>query len=89
LFCYDEKSSLFILKPGDFSFIPNVISLVVNEKIRITLENSGRGEHDFEILGIGVHIHAQPGKNSSSIVKFEKAGTYKAICTLPVIRRLG
>lgn len=72
-----------LVKATEFSFTPTAIRVVVGQKIRITLDNTGQEEHDFEIVGTNVHIHAAPGQKSSMVVSLDKAGYYQVICTLP------
>lgn len=45
--------------------------------------NAGNVEHDFEIVGTDIHVHAKPGQRSSVIATLEKTGEYRAVCTLP------
>jgi plastocyanin len=85
----EEADKELVVKAEEFSFSPNKIQIAVNEKVKVTLVNSGRIEHDFEVVGTGIHIHAQPGKKSTAIVQFKKSGTYKVICTLPGHKEAG
>ncbi|MCR8644340.1 cupredoxin domain-containing protein [Paenibacillus sp. N1-5-1-14] len=72
-----------IVKAQEFSFTPSTINMKKNEKIKITLDNTGAVEHDFEIIGTNIHIHAAPGKKNSLIVSFDQTGYYQVVCTLP------
>lgn len=69
----------------DFSFNPSVLEIKANEKIKLTLINKGKSEHDFEITGGDerIHIHAKTGESSSDIISLTTPGNYKVICTLP------
>lgn len=71
-----------LVKATEYSFFPASTRVVVGQKIKITLDNSGTMEHDFEIVGTNIHIHAAPGKKNSMIVSLDKAGYYQVICTL-------
>ncbi|HEY0828987.1 MAG TPA: cupredoxin domain-containing protein, partial [Bacilli bacterium] len=78
-----------LIRAADFSFNPSSLRIKANEKIRITLDNAGDVEHDFEIVGTDIHVHAGPGLKSVTTATIEKAGTYKAICTLPGHKEAG
>lgn len=78
-----------VVKATEFSFSPTSIRATVGQKIKITLENTGQAEHDFEIVGTNVHIHAAPGEKNSMAVSFDKAGYYQVICTLPGHKEAG
>ncbi|HUC91792.1 MAG TPA: cupredoxin domain-containing protein [Paenibacillus sp.] len=71
------------IEAADFSFSPAAIDLVSNEKLAITLVNTGTVEHDFEIEGTGIHIHAKPGETVRQVVELSNTGTYRSVCTLP------
>ncbi|NHN33286.1 cupredoxin domain-containing protein [Paenibacillus agricola] len=73
----------------DYSFSVQTINLNSKQTVKITLENKGKVEHDFEISGTAVHVHAGPGKSSSKLATFKKPGQYKAVCTLPGHKEAG
>ncbi|MGG2196850.1 cupredoxin domain-containing protein [Paenibacillus validus] len=77
-----SKNELAIIA-NEFSFSPSTIHMNANEKIKIILYNAGNVEHDFEIVGTDIHVHAKPGQRSSVIATLEKTGEYRAVCTLP------
>lgn len=84
------KTNLELLvKASEFSFSPVDIQLAVNEPFIITLENAGEVEHDFEIIGTDIHVHAIPGKSAKVTGNIAKAGTYEAVCTLPGHKEAG
>jgi uncharacterized cupredoxin-like copper-binding protein len=85
----DTVDNELVIKAMEFSFTPSSIRVIVGQKIRITLDNTGQVEHDFEIAGTNIHIHAAPGKKSSMIVSLDKAGYYQVICTLPGHKEVG
>ncbi|CAG7651934.1 cupredoxin domain-containing protein [Paenibacillus allorhizosphaerae] len=78
-----------LVRAMEYSFHPGSIHIVLNQKIKITLDNAGQVEHDFEIVGTNIHIHAAPGKKSSLVVSFDKPGYYQVICTLPGHKHAG
>lgn len=78
-----------IIQASEFAFTPSAISLEAGKNTRITLKNSGSVEHDFEIIGTDIHIHAASKKSISSIVNLSKAGTYQVVCTLPGHKEAG
>jgi heme/copper-type cytochrome/quinol oxidase subunit 2 len=73
----------------DYSFSLQTINLNSKQTVRITLENKGKVEHDFEIPGTAIHVHAGPGKSSSTLATFKNPGQYKAVCTLPGHKEAG
>ncbi|MFX3637320.1 MAG: cupredoxin domain-containing protein [Candidatus Pristimantibacillus sp.] len=79
----EEVDNELFVKATEFSFSPTSIRVVVGQKIRITLDNLGQEEHDFEIVGTNIHIHAASGQKNSMVVSINKAGYYQIICTLP------
>ncbi|MFE5318205.1 cupredoxin domain-containing protein [Paenibacillus sp. NPDC056579] len=65
------------------------IRVIAGQKFRITLDNTGQVEHDFEIVGTNIHIHAAPSNKSTMIISLDKAGYYQVICTLPGHKEAG
>lgn len=86
---YVPRKNELLIKAEEFSFNPSSLRIAANEKIRITLDNTGDVEHDFEIIGTNIHVHAGPGKKSVTMATIEKSGTYKAVCTLPGHKEAG
>ncbi|WP_152393517.1 cupredoxin domain-containing protein [Paenibacillus guangzhouensis] len=80
---YDNADQELRVTASEFTFVPNNIQVRANQPIRLTLHNSGQMEHDFEVVGTDIHIHAAAGKQISNIVQFTEPGTYEVICTLP------
>lgn len=78
-----------VVRATEFTFTPTSTRVVVGQKIKITLNNTGQEEHDFQIVGTNIHLHATPGKESSMIVSLDKAGYYQVICTLPGHKEAG
>lgn len=56
----------------EYSFTPGSIHIGLGKKVKITLDNKGQVEHDFEIIGTSIHINAAAGKKSSMILCFNK-----------------
>lgn len=82
-------SRQIVVRAEDFSFSPNLFTLSTEESVRLILENEGKIEHDFEIVGTDVHVHAQPGSTESITFSLKKPGQYTAVCTLPGHREAG
>ncbi|MBN2981770.1 cupredoxin domain-containing protein [Cohnella algarum] len=78
-----------LVKAKEYSFSPSSMQVSVGEKIKITLDNDGQMEHDLEIVGTNVHIHAGTGERNSMVVSFDKAGYFQVICTLPGHKEAG
>ncbi|MDQ0876558.1 plastocyanin [Paenibacillus sp. V4I3] len=85
---YHEKSNSsytneLVITATDFAFSPQNITISAHEYVKVTLVNSGKAEHDFEIESANIHIHAMPGSEDSDVIRIDKPGIYKAVCTLP------
>lgn len=78
-----------LVRAMEYSFSPASNHIRLAQKVKITLDNTGQVEHDFEIVGTNNHIHAAPGRKSSLVVSFDKAGYYQVICTLPGHKEAG
>ncbi|MBD0383153.1 cupredoxin domain-containing protein [Paenibacillus sedimenti] len=72
-----------VITATDFAFTPQNLTIRAHENVKVTLANTGKAEHDFEIEGANVHIHAMPGSKDSDVIRIDKPGIYKAVCTLP------
>jgi heme/copper-type cytochrome/quinol oxidase subunit 2 len=68
---------------NEFLFGPDQIHLPANQEVTLTLVNDGMVEHDFEIRGLGHHLHAMPGASDSMSVTISEPGSYEVYCTLP------
>ncbi|MFC5988598.1 cupredoxin domain-containing protein [Marinicrinis lubricantis] len=82
-----SKNELAIIA-NEFSFSPSTIHMNANEKIKIILYNAGNVEHDFEIVGTDIHVHAKPGQRSSVISTLEKQVNTEQCVHCLAIRRL-
>ena len=54
----------------EYAFLPNVVEVQPGERVRITLRNVGRLEHDFapdqKATAFGLpHVHLAPGQSAS------------------------
>ncbi|XID93791.1 cupredoxin domain-containing protein [Paenibacillaceae bacterium WGS1546] len=84
-----SEDTELLVQAKEYSFNPGSIHIRLGQKVKITLDNTGQIEHDFEIVGTNIHIHAAPGKKSSLVVSFDRAGYYQVICTLPGHKEAG
>ena len=73
----------------DYEFSKEMITIKPGELIDLTLKNTGVVEHDFEIIGTHIHVHAQPGEEKTISFSIDAPGLYKAICTIPGHKELG
>jgi len=78
-----------VVKAEEFSFFPNLLTVNTGENVQMTFVNDGKVEHDFEIVGTDVHVHAGPGSKKSITFSLKQPGEYKAICTIPGHREAG
>jgi heme/copper-type cytochrome/quinol oxidase subunit 2 len=79
----DKPVGTVTIEADEFVFTPNNITFKKGESINIVFKNSGKVEHDFEVVGTDIHIHAQPGTIEKASFSIDKPGKYEAICTLP------
>jgi plastocyanin len=79
----ETKSLQLVIEASEFKFSPGTLKVRPGETVTLVLKNNGKIEHDFEIQGTNIHVHAGPGSKDSTSFALEKPGTYKAICTLP------
>ncbi|MEM1506116.1 cupredoxin domain-containing protein [Domibacillus sp. 8LH] len=83
----------------DFTYSPLEINVKKDQTVTIRFDNVGQVEHDLQLDGLnaelieagshhsgeeeGVHIHAQPGEQSSITFKPLENGTFEFYCTIP------
>lgn len=79
----DQEITQITVDATDFKFPSGTISINKGEKVSLTLNNNGFVEHDFDIVGTDIHVHAEPGKDETIIFSLDKPGIYEAICTIP------
>lgn len=79
----------------DYAFLPNVIELARGERVRVSLRNIGRVEHDFfpedrgRALGLK-HIHLRGEQNSFFDWTAPAEPTeLLVVCSVPGHRELG
>ncbi|WP_050182602.1 cupredoxin domain-containing protein [Domibacillus robiginosus] len=87
------------INADDFTYSPLEINVKKDQAVTIRFDNIGQVEHDLQLDGLnaelieagshhsgeeeGVHIHAQPGEQSSIIFKPLENGTFEFYCTIP------
>jgi hypothetical protein len=75
---------IFIIMINQFQFAQiNAEARHLSQMNDDTGKNEGKLEHDFEIVGTDLHVHAQPGTQNSLSFSLKEPGKYNAICTLP------
>lgn len=79
----DSTHSHFVINASEFRFSSDLLKVKPGAQITLTLVNHGKVEHDFEIEGTNIHVHALPGTQNQITFSIDKPGIYKAICTLP------
>ena len=79
----------------EYAFLPVTIEVVTAERVRLTVRNVGRLEHDFApdqrgvALGLS-HLHLSPGASSSfDWTPPGEATEVRIVCTLPGHESLG
>lgn len=79
----DTKAGQITMEANELSFSLTSIKMNQGEMVELVLNNTGKVEHDFRIVGTDIHVHAQAGSQNSISFSLDKPGRYKAICTLP------
>jgi plastocyanin len=77
------------IQASEFAYSPKTVQIRASDTVKVILHNAGKVEHDFVIQSENVHIHAQPGKQSSRIIRIANPGIYQVICTIPGHREAG
>lgn len=84
-----RKQQEFVITASEFSFSPSSIRIAADETVKFTLINKGSVEHDFDIAGTGIHLHAAPGETVSGTFTLQQQGKFEAVCTLPGHKEAG
>jgi uncharacterized cupredoxin-like copper-binding protein len=77
------KIAAISVRASEFQFSPIHMELNSSQTYRLALKNTGKIEHDFEIIGTSIHVHTKPGETKMVEFTIDKPGLYKAVCTLP------
>jgi len=75
---------------GEFFFTPKDVILNAGEKVKLTLKNVGKGNHDWRIEGTDIKTKIITS-GQTDIVEFTapSAGTYALYCSVPGHRQMG
>lgn len=71
------------LVTSEWKFDPGTVQVASGRSITLVLDNKGALEHDIQVNGIDLHLHAQARQTAQQTVTFDKPGTYEFVCTLP------
>ncbi len=83
------KSSEVQVVAREYSFEPAVIEVQVGRPFTLILENRGALEHDIEVHGANIHLHAEPGETVQGTFTITSPGTYEVTCEVPGHKELG
>ena len=68
---------------SEFAFSPGELTVVVDEPVNLTLVNAGDLPHDLVIPELGVRLAAGPGRQVTTGIEVEHAGSYRLLCSYP------
>lgn len=71
------------IEANEFKFSLHPIELNQGEMVELVLNNTGKLDHHFEIIGTDVHVPIPAGSQNSTFLSLELPGTYKAVCSIP------
>lgn len=72
------------LRLSEYAFHPNVIAVPRGARLRLTLINAGREEHEIEFEGYGIEVAGlHPGTQVRLIFDADRAGRFEFACHLP------
>ncbi len=73
----------------EFSFEPAIIEVQAGRPFTLTLENQGAVEHEIEVHGADIHLHAGPGQTVRGTFTIATPGTYEMACEIPGHKEAG
>ncbi|MCM3597941.1 cupredoxin domain-containing protein [Metabacillus idriensis] len=94
----DKEVNVIQIGATDNKYNPVDFQIKNEQQVTINFKNTGTVEHDIQIDGLeaeiinreshqhgaeGIHIHAEPGKQSSITFKALETGVFEYYCTLP------
>lgn len=78
-----ENASEIEATATEFAFSPGELTVTVGERVNLTLVNAGDLAHDLVIPDLGVRIAAGPGRETTTGIEVEEAGSYQFVCSYP------
>lgn len=76
-----EGAAEMVVTANDFAFSPAEITVGVGEPVNLTLVNDGDLPHDLAIPELDVRIAVGPGRQATTGIEVERAGSYQILCT--------
>jgi nitrite reductase (NO-forming) len=67
----------------EFAFSPDELTVMVGEAVNLTLINAGDLPHDLFIPDLGVHLAVAPGRQTTTGIEIDEAGSYQFLCSYP------
>lgn len=67
----------------EFAFTPGELTVTVGEPVNLSLVNAGDLAHDLVIPDLGVRLAVGPGRQATTGIEIDEAGTYQYLCTFP------
>lgn len=78
-----EGASEYEVTATEFIFSPDELTVVVGEAVNLTLINAGDLPHDLVIPDLGVHLAVGPGRQTTTGIEVEEAGSFQFLCSYP------
>jgi uncharacterized cupredoxin-like copper-binding protein len=67
----------------EFAFTPGELTVTVGEPVNLSLVNAGELAHDLAIPDLGIRLASGPGRQATTGIKIDDAGTYQFLCSYP------
>lgn len=73
-----------VIRLTEYAYEPAVIEVRQGTRLRLTLINAGREEHELEIAGYGLEVAGlQPGTRVRLIFNADRPGRFELACHMP------
>ncbi|HEY8394652.1 MAG TPA: cupredoxin domain-containing protein [Thermaerobacter sp.] len=72
------------IRMTEYAFAPRVVEVAAGARVRLTLINAGREEHELELEGYDLEVAGlQPGTSVRLIFNADRSGRFEFACHLP------
>ncbi|ADU51401.1 hypothetical protein Tmar_1288 [Thermaerobacter marianensis DSM 12885] len=73
-----------VIRLTEYAYEPAVIEVRQGTRLRLTLINTGREEHELEIAGYGIEVAGlRPGTSVRLIFNADQPGRFELACRMP------
>jgi cytochrome c oxidase subunit 2 len=73
----------------EWKFEPGTLQVPLGKPVSLVLDNKGALEHDIMAPALNLHVYAAAKKTGSSMVTFDKPGSYDFECSIPGHKEAG